>query len=445
MSIKMRMIAVLAVLMLALTVFTGCEKEAEAPAPVDAAELSGKITVWSFTDEVGGMIEHFNAKYPNIEVEFVVIPNQDEVYLNKLVTTLKSRSATPDVFTGEAAFFKQFVEAGFWEPISDAPYNAEALAENLAPYVVDMSRDSNGKITALSWQATPGAMFYRRSIAKDVLGTDDPAEVSKYTSSMDTYYELGEKIKDYYGGKKFLVSGYTDMSEFVFNQRTEPYVIDDVLTIPASLVEYMELAKDMRANRIEGGATTWSPPWFSGMADASVFSYILPTWGLHYVLKPNAEPEANEGKKEFSGDWGVCVPPAAYNWGGTWIGVSRFSENKDLAWEFVKHLGSDPEFAEFWAKKTGDFVGNMDVVDKIKGDFSEPFLGGQNHYEYFYNEVKKIDVSRVGPWDFQIQNAWGDQVEQYANGEKTKQQAFDGFVTAMADILPNVEVVIEGK
>ena len=54
MSIKMRMIAVLAVLMLALTVFTGCEKEAEAPAPVDAAELSGKITVWSFTDEVGG-------------------------------------------------------------------------------------------------------------------------------------------------------------------------------------------------------------------------------------------------------------------------------------------------------------------------------------------------------------------------------------------------------
>jgi len=445
MSFKTKVSSIVVLVAVSLMQVFGAGQQEAAQMSADPAELSGKITVWSFTDEVGGMIEHFNKKYPNIEVEFVVIPNQDEVYLNKLVTTLRSRDNVPDVFTGEAAFFKQFVEAGFWEPISDAPYNAEELVGDLVPYVTDLTRDGNGKMTALSWQATPGAMFYRRSIAKEVLGTDDPGEVSKWTSNIDTYYELGEKIKEKYSGDKFLVSGYTDMSQFIFNQRAEPYVIDNILTVPESLVGYMQLAKDMRDNGVEGGVGTWSPAWFSAMADKSVFSFILPTWGLHYVLKPNAEPEANNGEMEFTGDWGLTVPPAPYSWGGTFAGISRFSEKKDLAWAFVKHIGSDPEFMKFWAEKTGDFVGNLKVVEEIKGDFSDPFLGGQNHYEYFYNEAKKIDVSRIGPWDFQIENAWGDQVELYANGEKTMDEAIDGFIVAIADILPDVNVILEGR
>ena len=32
-----------------------------------------------------------------------------------------------------------------------------------------------------------------------------------------------------------------------------------------------------------------------------VFSYFLPTWGLHYVLKTNAP--------ETSGDWAMCAGP----------------------------------------------------------------------------------------------------------------------------------------
>ncbi len=439
---KLRIAAVISAIfiLMSLPLFGG--GSGESVADVNPEDFTGKIVVWSFTDEVGGMIDNFNAKYPGIEVEFVVIPNQDEVYLNKVVTTLRSRSDIPDVFTGEAAFFKQFIEAGFWEPISDAPYNAENLVDDLVPYVVDLSRDENDKITALSWQATPGALFYRRSIARDVLGTDDPAEVSKWTSDINKYYELGEKIRDYYGGERFLVAGYPDMAEFVYNQRTEPYVQDETLTIPESLVGFMKLAREMRSNDIEGGIGTWTPAWFSSMADASVFSYILPTWGLHYVLKPNAEPEAAAGDAEFTGDWGLAVPPAPYNWGGTWIGINRFSNNKDLAWAFVQHVGSDPDFARFWAEETGDFVGNISVVEEIKPGFSDPFLGRQNHYEYFFNEAQKIDVSRVGPWDFQIQNAWGDQVEPYANGQKTLQEAFDDFTLAIADILPNVNVVI---
>ena len=314
MNIKMRLLITVFLLLVAPLVFAGGSGEGRSTS-VNPTDLSGKIVVWSFTDELDGMIPHFNSRFPNIEVEFVVIPNADEVYLNKIVTTLRTRSEIPDVFTGEAAFFRQFIDAGFWEPLSDAPYNAEELVGDLVPYVVDLSRDLSGSITALSWQATPGALFYRRSIAQEVLGTDDPAVVSEWTGDLRKYVELGEMIRDFYGGERYLVAGYPDMAEFAYNRRTEPYVQGETLTVPPTLIEFMELAKEMRTNGIEGGIGTWSPGWFSSMADGTVFSYILPTWGLHFVLKPNAEPEAAAGDAEWTGDWGLATPPAPYNWG----------------------------------------------------------------------------------------------------------------------------------
>lgn len=429
----------------AVSGFAGGQEEQAAPQMSSSPEeVSGSLVVWSFTDEIGDMLDRFQEEYPNVDIEFTVFPNQNEVYLNRINNTMRSRSETPDVFTGERAWFRQLIEAGYWQPLSEPPFNAEELTGDLVDYVVEMSRDDNGDITALSWQATPGGLFYRRSIAQEVLGTDDPAEVSEWTSDLEKFYELGEMIKEHYDGERFLVAGYTDMSEFVFNQRSEPYVQGDQLVIPASLVEYMQVARRMRENRLEAGSQTWQPPWFSSMADGSVFAYILPTWGLHYVLKPNAEPEANEGNAEYSGDWGLAVPPAPYSWGGTWIGVNRFSEKQALAWELVRFIGSDPDLQREWALETGDFVSNTNVLEEIKDDFSEPFLGGQNHYDYFYNEVQKIDVSYVGPWDFQIQNLWGDQVELYANGDKTLDVAINDFTIAVRDVVPNIsEVVVE--
>lgn len=42
------------------------------------------------------------------------------------------------------------------------------------------------------------------------------------------------------------------------------------------------------------------------------------------------------------------------------------------------------------AKETGDIVTNIDVQDKIKDSFSEPYLSGQNHYAEFCKYTKKI-------------------------------------------------------
>ena len=54
---------------------------------------------------------------------------------------------------------------------------------------------SLGVLKGVSWQGCPGVLFYNREAAKEVLGSDDPAEVQKYVSDWDTFNATAEKMK----------------------------------------------------------------------------------------------------------------------------------------------------------------------------------------------------------------------------------------------------------
>ena len=77
----------------------------------------------------------------------------------------------------------------------EEPYNAEEVSKDIVPYVFDLWKDKDGNVCAISWKTTPGGSYYKRSIAKEALGTDDPAEVGEMMSSMDGLFEVGEKFK----------------------------------------------------------------------------------------------------------------------------------------------------------------------------------------------------------------------------------------------------------
>ena len=367
MKIK-KLILISIVCVLASMMIFGCKPKEKATG--DAITEPVTVSLWSFTNELERPIEYFEERNPLITVELTIVPSED--YPTKLKPILKSGEGAPDIFTGEAAFIKQFIEAGYYDDLEKAPYNVDASA--LLKYTVDLGRNPEGKIVALSWQGTPGGIFYRRSLTKEYLGTDDPAEVAKYFTTWD-------KIN----GELFLIPGTGDLQMMALAQRSKPWIVDGKLFLDPKMVDYFDVAKQFREEGLEGQIGQWSPAWFDSMkADTNVVCQLLPTWGLHYVMKPNAP--------DSSGDWGVVKGPYDWYWGGTWLGVYKNAKNKVAGWEFVKMMTLDPEFLEWWAKETGDFVSNTKVVDKIKGDFSEPYLGGQNHYAegLFINQMVKI-------------------------------------------------------
>ena len=409
----------------AAIVSTGCGKSN------NSAKSSDKLTVWSFTDELQGMIdEYYKPSHPNMQVEYSMTPTDQ--FPNKLDPVLQSGNGCPDVFALENAFVRKYIESGLLLPLDDV--YAE-VKDKMADYPMQIG-SYNGHVYGMAWQVCPGALFYRRSLAKKYLGTDDPKAVQEYVKDLDTFVKTAALLKEKSNGLCDIVSSTGDMFMPYKAARKQPWVVNDALVIDPAMEKYMDMCKTLHDNNYEGRVSQWSEGWFAGMKGTlkdeygnpvEVFCYLLPTWGLHYTLKQNAP--------ETSGDWAMCAGPANYYWGGTWIAAYKGTKNPDGAKEMIKYLATDDDFLLAYAKKSGDTVGNLKVQETLKDNMSEAFLDGQNHYKDFCEMAKGIDGSLIQGSDQQIEQLFSEEVAAYANGEKSKEQALADFKTQVSSTM----------
>src|SRR5574344_573700 len=103
----------LIVLAAAVVLFSGCAKKEEA-----AKAASGKLVIWSFTDELKTMVDkYYVPSHPGVTVEYSLTPTDQ--FPNKLDPVLASGQGAPDVFALEAAFVRKYVESGLLLDLTD--------------------------------------------------------------------------------------------------------------------------------------------------------------------------------------------------------------------------------------------------------------------------------------------------------------------------------------
>jgi multiple sugar transport system substrate-binding protein len=421
------------------------EPEAEEPEAEEPAEPE-KVTlnVWSFTNELETWVIAFEGENPNVDVVFTMIPMTDGEYQTKLKASIGTADV-PDVVALEAAFVKEWVEADFLANLNDLLPLTEEL--KTYPAVVEVGTHE-GVTKGYSFQATPGAFMYRRSIAIECFGTDDPDEVQALVSDLDKFVEAAATIKECSGGDYYMVGTAGALFNPFMANRSQPWIVDDTLVIDPKVEEYVDFAKLFRDEGYESQAGQWTEGWFAGMSDTLVdaegnpkriFSYFLPTWGLPYVLLPNSG--------DTGGDWAMINGPLAYQWGGTWVGAMADSPNLETAKELIKFIALneesltnwatgvytneylkaiDPNVADDRAQPPGDFVSSQVVVEKITPTFdgSELYewLGGQNNYEAFAKAAPNVNGALMTGADDAIQRALQSAVDQYLLDEITKDE-----------------------
>jgi ABC-type glycerol-3-phosphate transport system substrate-binding protein len=395
-----------------------------------------KLVVWSFTDELQKMIEYYKADNPGADIEFVLVPN--DVYQSKLKPVLQSGQGAPDVFTLEAGYVKGYVGTGWMGDLS----SLSAQAANTLAYTKDITTDANGKLRGLSWQATPGAYYFRASLAKKYWGTDDPVKIQAKLKDLNSFVAAAEELKKASGGKAVIISSLGDLFQVFKSGRKAPWVNStNVFTFDPVMDRLLDVAKTFHDKGYEGRVGQWAEGWFSGMKGAltnekgepvEVMGYFLPTWGLHYVLKPNAGPTA--------GDWRMIQGPIPYFWGGTWVAAYNKSKNKEEAMKLIAYLTTNEKFLTKWAKDTGDVVSNLKVVNAIKDTYKEPFLGGQNHYAAFAELAKNVNGKVLSGFDQEIESIFQEQMNAYVNGEKDKKTAIQDFKEGVSSQFPDLKV-----
>lgn len=393
-----------------------------------------KLVVWTFSQEIADMInDYYLVDNPDLgyEIEVVIVPN--ETYQTKLDPVLQSGKDAPDVFALEYAYVRKYVESDFTMDLADLGLETGPVLD----YVKEVG--SNGStLKALSWQATPGAFFYRRSLATEYIGSDDPAAVQAEMENWDEFLTLARKINTDSNGEDKIISGLGDLGETFITGRSQGWVENGELVIDPLIYDWMDIAKTMTDESLTHDYGQWSEDWFAAMSGDNTFGYFLPTWGLHYVLKTNS---ANtENNTDTAGDWGMVQGPVPYFWGGTWLAAREGTKMSAEAGALIEYLTLDEDFLTKWATDTGDFLANANVVADIKDTYSEPFLGGQNHYNEFYVMAQNVEADILTGYDLDMRTIFTEQLDAYRNGEKTKEQAIADFKQQVSTTFTDVTV-----
>ena len=448
------------VLSLVLAVMLLC-----AAMPFAMAEEEVTLNVWSFTNEFQGMIEkYFAPSHPNIKFNFTLYPTDGGEYTSH-VDTLLAADATaedaPDIFTLEAAFVKKYVNSDWTADLKDLGFTDDDFATCI-PAMLQIGQNPEGVQKGLAWQSTPGALMYRADLAEKYLGVTTPEEFQEKVADWDAFLETAEELKEASDGacKMFCATG--DIWNAYQYNRSEGWVVDGKLVIDDVLYDFLDLVKTAEEEDLYAKGMAWQETWFAGMNGTNeIMCYLLPTWGLHYTLKPNCVPGADgsmsdEELQKLSdenggtfGLWRMVAGPVGYSWGGTWVGanaakVAAADDAKKAAIkEVIRFFTLDPDFLYTYAKDSGDFVSNNAVVDKIveEGGTPNPFLGGQDHYAIFAQAANLANASTMTDYDEAMNKLWDDNVTQpYIKGEVDLDTAIANFKAAVSAQFEGIEV-----
>lgn len=418
---------------------TAADSETKTEEAKSGDTSDNKLVVWTLADD----LKQFAAKYTEAtgtEIDVQVIAPAD--YSTKLTSALGAKSSEADIIVGEPQMLPNFFEAGFFDDLSDLDADAQA---QIVDYVYEAGKDENGVLRALSYQVTPGAIIYRRDLANEIYGTDDPVEIGKKFADFATILKTAEEVK---------AAGYRIFSDSGnlrwYANGSGAWVVDGCLNVGQSRLDYMDAAVTLYEDELVAFAPEWSAAWYASMAgelplnagwDAledvqgsdmtQVFSYSLPSWGA-LIVRDNAQD--NKGK------FGVCQGPSSYFGGGTFIGVSAYSENKELAKDFIRFCTLNEETAQWWLETSnGDVVSNKAVLEANK-DYENESFGNQKTYAFYMEEAKNIDYSLVTKYDDQIGNMWGAAIESIQKGEMTKEDAIEDFYMQVETTFPEITV-----
>ena len=423
------------------------------------------LNVWSFTNELQGMIEkYYLPSHPDVKINFTIYPTDGGEYTSHVDTLMAAdgnAADAPDIFTLEAAFVKKYTDSDWTADLKEVGFTDEEISAAL-PAMKEIGMDTRtGAQKGLSWQSTPGSLMYRADLAEKYLGVTSPEEMAEKVADWDTFMETAEELKEASQGacKMFCAPG--DIFNAYKYNRENGWVVDGKLCIDDVMLDELDLLKTSFEEDLDAKGTAWTETWFAGMNGTSeILCYFLPTWGLHYTLKPNcvvggAGDRNDEELAAYSAEnggtfglWRMTNPPVAYSWGGTWMGANaakvaaaddaKKAAIKDLIWFFTLN----DEFLYTYAHDSGDFVGSKPVVDKIvaEGGTPNPFLGGQDHYGMFAEAAAIASGKTWPPYDETMDRLWNDQATlPYIRGEKTLDEAIAGFKSevkaAFADLV----------
>lgn len=441
---------------MALSMFVGCGQtseqtntSADAPAQeevtaeAETAEEGKVFNIYCWNEEFKSRLSsHYEGyeevdattgKIGDVTVKWIITPNDNNAYQNALDEALlaqadKKDDEKIDLFLIEADYALKYVDTDYTlDIVNDLGISSDLFADQYQ-YTKDVATDSNGNMKAVSWQAAPGGMIYRRDVAEKVFGTSEPEKIQEIFKDWDSFLAAGAKLKE--AGYQLTASA-NDTYRVFSNNVSSKWVEDGKINIDDNISKWVELSKQMVDLGYTGTYDMWSDDWSKGFTTSgNVFCYFGPAWFIDFTL----------GGHDLDGQWGLTVGPQSFYWGGTWICGATGSDNKGLTKDIIEKLTCDKDVMMNIVKQDNDFVNNQKAMEEMAQDetYTSDILGGQNPLGIFCEGVKTIDLKNISAYDLGCTETFQQSMKNYYTNQASYDEALELFYKNVQTKYPDV-------
>lgn len=409
------------------------------------SKSEGKVfNIYCYNEEFKGYFEKYYTVPEGVKVNWIVNLYGDGDYEKSLDEALRNQKKLPadervDLFIVDPDYIRKYVDSDYTMDVSKIgvkPYTTEY------EYSYTAAMDSKGALKGVSYLLSPGALIYRRSIAKKVLGTSDPDKVQKKLDTWEEFNSVAKKAKEmgYY-----MTASYEETYR-VFTCNSEKPVVNskNKLSVTSEMESWLSQAEEFVKNDYTISNSIWTAEWSKEMSgNGKTMCFFGPSWFYNFVMASWSWDYYNSEKSNM-GDWAICQGPEPYFWGGTWLLAASGSDNPQMIADVMNAFTANPKICKKLVEEEGLFVNNTTVNSAFsKSDKAAcEFLGGQNDWEVLINVAKKIkyDGSTHTVYDTDIYDYYKSCMLDYLRGYVTKKHALGNFYQCLASKIPEIKL-----
>jgi hypothetical protein len=372
----------------------------------------------------------------DVTVKWTINPSEGGVYQQKLDAALKGQADAAaddkvDFFLAEADYILKYTDSDYTMDIADL---GVTTADTQYTYTVQAASDAKGKVKGVSFQCCPSALIYRRSIAKEVLGTDDPAEVQKKLGTWEDFDKVAAtaKEKGYY-----MTASYVETFRTFSNNVSSAWVVNGELNIDEALDKWTTQAKDYLDKEYTIADGVWGDLKNAQMfKEGKTMCFFGPAWYYNFCMTNAQDPE-----KGCNGDWAVTTGPQAHFWGGTWLLAATGTDNANLVADVMKAFTVNEDVCSALIENEAQFTNNSKVNEKYATDpkFGNAFLGGQNDVALYVELAKGIKFEHKTIYDQLLSEKYPEYMLDYFQNKCDKDTALKNFYGYVNDTYAGIK------
>ena len=413
------------------------------------------LTIWTFGEVIQPALQR---EYAKLHPEIKIVPVKDNVDPLHQKTIISCQTTGPaDIIAFEVPY------SGYWRTGNrpncfqdlrqmktsgsnatagiEAGLSASDIKKNYLPWRWEQGVAFNDSVIGIPTDVGGLQVAYRTDLFKKAGLPTDRVAVAKLWPTWDKFIATGKQyVSKLTPAQKKAGQSFIDDAGSIYaavmNQGTAKYYErnnTDAGKLVYKTNPQIKKAWDTTVKAIDAGIGArlgqFSSDWNIGMNKGAMATILAPAWMLDYIKKQAPDTQ---------GKWDVAdLPVGGGNQGGTELGITSYSKNKQAAFDFLTwYLAPEQQLKVF---KTYGLFPSTSVLydDAALLEYRDPFFNNAPIGQIYTKGVLKLKPIFEGELQRAIDSKFGSGLGRVAAKKMTSKKSFDLVISDIDKLFKN--------